>query len=39
MVRTFWREILPINLLPEGTVLHLPDADFGLLKFEGIWAH
>ena len=43
MVRTFcnqvfWREILLFNLLPEGTPLHLPDADFELPYSEGIWA-
>jgi hypothetical protein len=42
MMRTFcnwvfWREILPFDLLPEGTPLHLPDADFGFLESEGVW--
>jgi hypothetical protein len=43
MVRTFrnqvfWQEILPFNLVLEGSHLHLPDADFKLPEPEGAWA-
>jgi hypothetical protein len=31
--QVFWQQILPFDLLPEGTPLHLPDADFELPKF------
>jgi hypothetical protein len=36
--RVFWQQILPFGLLSEGTPLHLPNADFELLKSEGVSA-
>jgi hypothetical protein len=36
--QVFWRGILPFDLLPEGTSLHLPDTEIELPKSESICA-